>query len=200
MIKYWLKKIAKFEWNQAMNIKNTQTLLGIDPGTRFLGYGWIEIVKDHPETIVSSGCGTLTASATQSVARRLGTISIQLEEVFARTKPASVTVEKVFLGKSIESAFVLGQARGMVLTIAGKNGCEIFEAAPMAAKKSVTGNGHSTKEEVRTVLVNNLNLDPKLIASLPFDATDALALAYQTWRRTIVAARLEGSNLPGQNL
>lgn len=173
-----------------MKTPNTITILGIDPGTRNLGYGWIEVDAKRPEDIYDRGCGVLRASQKNDVATRLALLMRELELVMAERRPAIVTVEKVFLGKSAESAFVLGQARGVVLALAGRSGAEIREEAAVSAKKSVTGSGASEKTEVRYMLSRLLKLGHEL-DSVPLDASDALALAYHTWRRLCVETMLD---------
>ncbi len=174
-----------------MNPIRTLTILGIDPGTRNLGYGWIEVDANRPEDVYGRGCGVLRASAKDDVATRLSILMGELEKVIVDCRPAIVTVEKVFLGKSVESAFVLGQARGVVLALAARSGATVREEAAVSAKKSVTGSGASEKTEVRFMLSKLLKMGQEL-DSVPLDASDALALAYHTWRRLCVETMLDG--------
>ncbi len=164
------------------------TIFGIDPGTRTLGFGWIEVQTSNPEYVLSRGCGVIEAATgagrKDDVSARLAVIMRELEAVFAERRPSRVVVEKVFLGKNVDSAFVLGQARGVVLALAANAGAEICEVAAKTAKKSVTGNGGSEKTEVRLVLGRLLGMTDEL-ASLPIDASDGLALAYQGWRTLV---------------
>lgn len=173
-------------------MKKTVTIFGIDPGTRTLGFGWIEVEEACLENIVSRGCGVIEAaarSATENtVARRLALILRELEMVFAQRQPQIVVIEKVFLGKNVDSAFVLGQARGVVLALAAASGAAIREEAAKTAKKSVTGRGSAEKNEVRAMLGRLLAMSDEL-ESLPLDASDGLALAYQGWRSLISEKR-----------
>lgn len=159
--------------------------IGIDPGTRVLGYGWIEVDGRNSEDVVSRGCGVIKTSANDGAALRLATILEQLEVVFQKrmrgdTK-AIVVVERVFLGKNVASAFVLGQARGVVMAVAAKIGATVVEEATRTVKKTVTGNGAAEKTDVQTMLGRLLDLSDEL-TQLPLDASDALALAYHGWR------------------
>lgn len=164
------------------------TIFGIDPGTRVLGFGWIEVDASETERVLSRGCGVIEASSKiaseNAVPARLALILRELTEIFAQRRPSVVVVEKVFLGKNVDSAFVLGQARGIVLAVASAAGARIFEVAAKTAKKSVTGSGASEKTEVRLVLGRILGMSEEL-DSLPLDASDGLALAYQGWRSMI---------------
>ena len=171
----------------------TITIFGIDPGTRTLGFGWIEVDSGNLETIVSRGCGVIEAASRSprenTVSRRLALILRELAAVFAQRQPDVVVVEKVFLGKSVDSAFVLGQARGVVLALAAGTDAEIREEAAKTAKKSVTGRGSADKTEVRSMLGRVLAMSVEL-ESLPIDASDGLALAYQGWRSLILEDRM----------
>jgi crossover junction endodeoxyribonuclease RuvC len=170
------------------------TIFGIDPGTRVLGFGWIEVEVANPENVLSRGCGVIEASSKiaseNKVPARLALILRELSEVFAQRRPSLVVVEKVFLGKNVDSAFVLGQARGIVLALANAAGAEIFEVSAKTAKKSVTGSGASEKTEVRLVLGRILAMSEEL-ESLPLDASDGLALAYQGWRTMIGTMQMQ---------
>lgn len=167
-------------------------LFGVDPGTRNLGYGWIEVDRLRPDQVYARGCGVLRAPAKNDVATRLAQLMEQLEAIFLEHKPSIVTIEKVFLGKSVESAFVLGQARGVVMALTARSGAMVREEAAVSAKKSVTGSGSSEKTEVRLMLSRLLKMGPEL-DSIALDASDALALAYHTWRRLCVEKSLERS-------
>ena len=172
----------------------TITIFGIDPGTRTLGFGWIEVAKRNPEQILSRGCGVIEATSRiaseNTVAKRLALILRELGNVFAERQPQVVVVEKVFLGKNVDSAFVLGQARGVVLALASATGAEVREEAAKTAKKSVTGRGSAEKTEVRAMLGRLLAMSEEL-ESLPIDASDGLALAYQGWRSMIAENQMQ---------
>lgn len=181
--------------------EKTITIFGIDPGTRLLGFGWIELDASNLEVIVSRGCGVIdavsgaqTSSArgtkSRSVPERLSIILRDLQGVFAERRPDIVVVEKVFLGKNVESAFVLGQGRGVVLAVASMFGAEVREEAAKTAKKSVTGRGSAEKTEVRQTLGWLLGMSDEL-ESLPIDASDGLALAYQGWRSLLIESMIE---------
>jgi crossover junction endodeoxyribonuclease RuvC len=166
------------------------TIFGVDPGTRSLGFGWIEIDAAQPESVLSRGYGVVQPEGKLSVAERLSILMAELTDVFAERRPQVVVVEKVFMAKNVESAFVLGQARGVVLAVAAATGAVIQEEAAKTAKKSVTGRGSAEKAEVRMMLGRLLGMSEEL-ERLPLDASDALALAYQGWRTYVVGAAMK---------
>jgi len=168
--------------------RSTVTIFGVDPGTRKLGFDWIEVDAWSPETIVARGCGVIEPNGKEALPLRLASILGELQKLFAERQPDRVIVEKVFLGKSVTSAFVLGESRGVVLAVAASHGAEIFETAAKTAKKSVTGRGNAEKTEVRLILDRVLGLGGEL-ETLPLDASDGLALAYQGWRDYVLERR-----------
>jgi crossover junction endodeoxyribonuclease RuvC len=178
------------------SVGKTITIFGIDPGTRTLGFGWIEIDVHNLEIVVSRGCGVIEATSRtpsqNTVPMRLTLIMRELGLIFAQRQPTVVVVEKVFLGKNVDSAFVLGQARGVVLALAAGTGATIREESAKTAKKSVTGRGSAEKTEVRSMLGRLLAMSEEL-ESLPIDASDGLALAYQGWRSLIASQRFDMS-------
>ena len=145
-------------------------ILGIDPGSRFLGYGVISVENSRLKAI---DYGVLKFAAEVPLSQRLHEIGVGVQELFKKFQPAHVSLEKIFLGKNADSAFKLGHARGVVIYEALSAGCEIFEYATRSVKKGITGNGGAEKDHVRMVVQNLLKLPP--VKSL--DASDALAMA-----------------------
>lgn len=145
-------------------------ILGIDPGSRFLGYGVISVANG---TMTAIDCGVLKFNAETPLAERLHDIGQGVQELFKKFKPHHVSLEKIFLGKNADSAFKLGHARGVIIYEALIAGCEVHEYATRIVKKGITGNGGAEKEQVRAVVCNILRIP--LLKSL--DASDALAMA-----------------------
>jgi crossover junction endodeoxyribonuclease RuvC len=145
-------------------------ILGIDPGSRFLGYG---VVSVHAGQIKAVDFGVLKFNSEVPLSERLLTIGEGVRELFARFKPDQLSLEKIFLSKNADSAFKLGHARGVIIYEALKARAEVYEYATRVVKKGITGNGGAEKEHVRLVVRNMLSLGP--VKSL--DASDALAMA-----------------------
>jgi crossover junction endodeoxyribonuclease RuvC len=93
--------------------------------------------------------------------------------VIAQHTPDSSVVEEVFVAANPRSALVLGQARGAILAAVARAGVPVNEYTPARIKRSVTGNGRATKQQVKTMVKRLLSLD-RVPAS---DAADALAAA-----------------------
>lgn len=166
-----------------------EVVLGIDPGTRVLGWGAVLAVPRAPRLLA---CGVLTARARDGIALRLGALAEQLEELLGSVKPSVVAVETAFTALNVKSALRIGEARGLVLAAAGRRGVAVDEIAPATAKRSVLGNGRATKEQVASMVPKLLGVSDEL--EVPLDATDALALALAHLRRREAPG---GSSLAG---
>lgn len=146
-------------------------VLGIDPGSRYLGFGLVEWRQNQALHVHS---GVVRADQRAPLHERLGTIYADLREVFARFQPAAVAVEGVFSHKNARSALILGHARGVALLLAAQAGLEVFEYAPARVKKAVGAGGNDSKESVARMVERWLALEAPLDRA---DAYDALAVA-----------------------
>jgi crossover junction endodeoxyribonuclease RuvC len=147
-------------------------VLGVDPGTRSLGYGALVIAPGGPRFVA---CGVLAPPARAPVPVRLAEILAELERLLAALRPGFLALERAFHSKNVQAAFRIGEARGVVLAAAARAGIEILELAPAAAKKAVVGHGAASKEQIARMVAHLLGTGP---LAVPRDATDALALAF----------------------
>lgn len=146
-------------------------LLGIDPGTRVIGFGALRIGPDGPRLV---GAGVIRTSARADAATRLGELCEGIERVLGELRPEVVVVERAFAARNVASALRIGEGRGVVLAAAARAGARVVEMPPAAAKKALVGNGQAHKSQVAAMVARLLGLDA---APEPLDATDALALA-----------------------
>lgn len=146
-------------------------VLGIDPGSRFLGYG---LVAWRANKAIHVASGVVRADAKAPLHQRLGTIFTELQRVVNVFKPDAVAVEGVFTHKNARSALILGHARGVALLIADQAGLGVHEYAPARVKKSVGAGGNDSKDSVARMVELLLNLTQPLERE---DAYDALAVA-----------------------
>jgi crossover junction endodeoxyribonuclease RuvC len=146
-------------------------VLGIDPGTAALGWG---IVDRTGATLRLVDAGCLETSADLGLPDRLLAIHRFLGELIARHDPSIVAVERLFFSRNAQTAFAVGQARGVVLLAAAETGRVVREATPSEVKVAVTGSGTADKEQVgrMVAVVLGLAAPPR-----PDDAADALAVA-----------------------
>ncbi|MBM4171555.1 MAG: crossover junction endodeoxyribonuclease RuvC [Ignavibacteria bacterium] len=146
-------------------------ILGVDPGTIVTGYGIIEF--NHNElTYVKSGL--IKIPAIKDFAPRLQKIYDDLILLMKKYDPDEFALETAFYGKNVQSALKIGYARGVSLLAAAHNKLSIKEYSPREIKKSVVGNGASSKEQVQFMVKKLLNLRN---IKIKFDETDALAVA-----------------------
>ncbi len=148
-------------------------VLGIDPGTAALGYGIVERAGGRLREI-DHGC--LVTSPDTSLPDRLLRIHGLVDELIAIHQPVLVAVERLFFSKNVQTAFAVGQARGVVLLAAAQHGVPVREATPNEVKSAITGYGAADKQQVGRMvqLVLGMRVLPR-----PDDAADALAIA--TW-------------------
>ncbi len=146
-------------------------VLGIDPGTAALGWGLVDRTGGTLR-LVDAGC--LETSPDLALPDRLLAIHRFLEELIARHGPDIVAVERLFFSRNAQTAFAVGQARGVVLLAAAAAGKLVREATPSEVKLAVTGSGTADKEQVGRMVAVSLGLRE---APRPDDAADALAVA-----------------------
>jgi crossover junction endodeoxyribonuclease RuvC len=145
-------------------------ILGLDPGTRKVGFGLIE--KNRNKIKVAKYGVISTGRA--SVAERLKFIFIRLQKLLEKEKPNQVALEKIFFNKDPIATIKIGEARGVIQVSASLHNIQIFEYTTSAVRKAVTGSGRADKEEVKKMICLLLGIE----GDLPEDASDALALAY----------------------
>ena len=144
-------------------------ILGIDPGSRFLGFAVIDVAQ----TFKVVEMGVYKFNLKKDLNQRLAEVGEGMSELLQTYKPDHVSLEKIFLGKNADSAFKLGHARGVVIYRCVQQEIPLFEYATRVVKKGITGRGSSEKVQVRATLEAYLKIGK--IKSL--DASDALSLA-----------------------
>ncbi|MDB2576136.1 crossover junction endodeoxyribonuclease RuvC [Planctomycetota bacterium] len=146
-------------------------ILGIDPGTRLMGYGAIIHHSDGPRMLAA---GAIRGGPSKDVPTRLGEIRRELDVLLSRLRPSVVVVEHAFTAINMQSALRVGEGRGVALSAAVVHGAEVVQYQASEAKKSVVGDGQAKKERVAAMVAAELGLE---VVPEPIDATDALALA-----------------------
>jgi crossover junction endodeoxyribonuclease RuvC len=154
-------------------------ILGVDPGSRLLGYGCIEKIGNQFR-VVTHGTVQLyhkeykNIPVDETTPSRLKEIHEKLSEIIRTYKPQAMAVEKVFFAKNAVSALKLGQARGVVLLTGALHDLEIHEYSATEVKGMVSGYGRADKEQVAKTL--KLILGQQDFETL--DSSDALAIAF----------------------
>lgn len=154
-----------------MGNKPEKIILGIDPGTTIMGYG---VISDNGREMKLIAMGVLKLSKYSSQALRLRKIFERTLALVEQYKPDEFSIEAPFYGKNVQSMLKLGRAQGVAMAAALYRDIPIFEYSPLQIKKSITGNGAASKEQVAAMLNNLLKFDHKPDS---LDATDGLAAA-----------------------
>ncbi len=145
--------------------------MGIDPGTRFVGYG---IIDKNGSRMALVGCGTIRPSPTSPLPSRLKHIFEGLHSLIEQHRPEVVAIEDVFAGKGSKSSIKIGEGRGVALVCAALREVRVAEYTATRVKMATTGNGHASKQQVQKMVRAILRLDGGALAE---DAADALAIA-----------------------
>jgi crossover junction endodeoxyribonuclease RuvC len=146
-------------------------VLGIDPGTAATGYG---VVERQGAKLRAVDYGCLETLPTQELPARLLEIHRAVTELILTHKPVHLGVERLFFNKNVQTAFAVGQARGVVLLAAAEHGLPVFEYGPHEVKLAVTGYGRADKRQVQRMVQAVLGMT---VLPRPDDAADALAVA-----------------------
>lgn len=146
-------------------------ILGVDPGTLFTGYAVISGVNEPLELLE---CDVLKISPKNKLPIRLKHIYDTLVKVIRSYKPDEFAIETAFYSKNVQSTLKLGHARGVCILAAVNKQVPTSEYSPKEVKKSVTGLGNASKEQVRYMAMQIFKLK-KLPKQL--DISDAIAVA-----------------------
>lgn len=162
-------------------------VLGIDPGLRIAGYGCIDLDSSSQRlTVVEAGA--IRMRIDESVPFRLLQLFDDISEIIKDTSPELFAVETIFTHRrQVSTATVMGHARGVILLAGQQASLPLMELTPTEIKKSVTGTGRATKEQVQVSVARLLHLkDPPE----PTDVSDALAIAVTAAMRTQMNAKI----------
>ncbi len=147
--------------------------LGIDPGTRRIGYGIIE--KVHADVcFIAAGILEIASSRDTDDIAALQETKRGIDVLIKKYKPDVFAIEKLFFAKNQKTALAVAQARGVILLAAAECGLAVKEFTPNEVKLGISGYGLADKKAmlkmVRLILGQH---DLKIID----DASDALAIA-----------------------
>ena len=147
-----------------------KNILGVDPSLRGTGYGIIRVARPFPQTLAH---GTVSCSAGWPRSRCLVKIVQTLRDVIKQHRPEVCVIEGLFYAQNLQTALIMGEARGAALAAIAEEGIDIFEIAPRKVKQAIVGYGAAQKSAVAKMVQRMLHL-PEPPSP---DAADALALA-----------------------
>lgn len=149
-------------------------ILGIDPALSVTGYGLIDCRRDGLSLIEA---GVIKTSPKQGTGERLAKIYHAAQKLISDAAPDTVVLEKLYAHyKHPATAYILGQARGVICLACAEKNIPLVEYAATRVKKAVVGRGLAAKYQVKMMVANVLKLK---VSSFPkyTDVSDGLALA-----------------------
>jgi crossover junction endodeoxyribonuclease RuvC len=148
------------------------TILGIDPGVAFTGYGVIRCENGGVMRLVDYG--VITTPPGQALEIRLKSIFDGIERVIKDVRPSRAATETVFYSKNLKSLVQVSEAIGVVSLAVCRHGLTLSRYTPLEVKQAISGNGRAKKNQIQLMVTNILDLrDPPK----PDHASDALAVA-----------------------
>ena len=147
-------------------------ILGIDPGLKATGYGFIEYHKPNFRLIET---GAIQPKQTEPIQLRILKIYSGLNGLIDQHKPDVLVLEKLYTHYNHPTtASILGHIRGVVCLLCAQKDIILIEQSVKRIRKAITGNGSSNKDQIQRFVAQTFNIDA---GKLTLDASDALALA-----------------------
>jgi crossover junction endodeoxyribonuclease RuvC len=147
-------------------------ILGVDPALAVTGYG---VIKTGAGRIGLLEAGIISTSAKDPATKRLDKIYRAMVKLISDTHPDCLVLEKIFSHyRHPTTAYILGEARGVICLAAATKKVLLVEYAATRIKKAIVGNGMASKFQMQRMVAQALG-----IKQLPkyTDVTDALGLA-----------------------
>lgn len=155
-------------------------ILGLDPGLHATGYGVIEATAGSPKLVEA---GVLRIPDGGTLSERLALLFESVCEILDELKPTIVAVEELFSHFARpRTAVIMGHARGVLLLAAAQRGIPTASYLPTKVKRSLTGHGRASKEQMQAAIQMHFSLDKP---PEPPDVADALAVAlchFHQWK------------------
>ena len=145
-------------------------VLGIDPGSRYTGYG---VVRKQGRDLIYVASGRVNAAKAGELPDRLPVIYEAMQQLLGEFEPDVAALESVFFAKNAMSSLKLGHARGVSMLACQLADVSVHEYAPATVKQAVAGHGRADKSEVLQMVKMTLEIE----GDLAEDAADALAVA-----------------------
>ena len=147
-------------------------ILGVDPGLNVTGYG---VIDDSGGKLRLVEGGVVRTKASEALGQRLAAIHEGIASVISENGPDVVVVEELYSTYAHpKTAILMGHARGVAYLAASHSGLPVASYTATRVKKSLTGTGSASKQQLQRMVCQLLGLDE---APKPADVTDALALA-----------------------
>jgi crossover junction endodeoxyribonuclease RuvC len=145
-------------------------ILGIDPGTRNMGYALIKL-ENGKISLVEAGLIKMKAEELQF---QIPQMVEGLSTVFDAHKIDEVAMEDIFYAHNPKTTIKLAQFRGAIMLKLLQEFGQFNEYTALQVKKALTGNGKASKEQVNFMVKRLLNIKKEI---KPLDISDAMAVA-----------------------
>ncbi len=150
-------------------------VLGVDPGLQITGYAVVEATPSGPFVCEAGVIRPAHGRSSADLAERLASLYTGIEEIVAQFRPDVAVVEQLYAHyEHPRTAILMAHARGVILLAAAQHGLPVVSYNASRIKKTITGHGRATKEQMQRTMQQELRL-PRLPE--PPDVADALAAA-----------------------
>ena len=169
-------------------------ILGIDPGLNTTGYAVIEVVGASPKLLEAGIIKSVDRRESPDMGERLKSLYDGVSEVIDQYHPTMLAIEQLYAHYAHpRTAILMGHARGAVLLAAAQRGMSVASYAATQIKKTVTGSGRASKEQMQAAMLREFG-QKKLPE--PHDVADAMAIALCHYHlRSAIGAQGRGVNL-----
>lgn len=145
-------------------------ILGIDPGSRNMGYSIIES-DGRKHRLIEAGLIKISKAPLQE---QIVKVTEGIDLILKDSQIDEVAIEDIFFAFNPKTVLKLAQFRGAVsLKILQEIGY-FYEYTPLQVKKALTGNGKASKEQVAFMVKRLLGIRGEV---KPLDITDAMAIS-----------------------
>lgn len=164
-------------------------ILGVDPGTLFMGYAVLHTMGSRVEVL---DFGVYDVHKLEDQYARLQREFFFLQELIDTHHPTVLAIESQFVDKNPQTMIKIVHAQGVAIAAALSKDVPVQEYSPMKIKMAITGNGHASKHQVADMLQRFLHIaDEDMPKKL--DATDALGIAYCHYLQLGMPVREKGA-------
>lgn len=146
------------------------TILGIDPGTRNMGYALISL-QNSKISLIEAGLIKMKAEDLQF---QIPQMVEALDTIFANHTIDQVAVEDIFYAHNPATTIKLAQFRGAIMLKLLQSFGQFHEYTALQVKKALTGKAKAQKEQVAFMVKRLLNIKGEI---KPLDISDAMAVA-----------------------
>ena len=146
-------------------------VLGVDPSLTATGFA---ILESQGSAWCALAHGAVRTQPRTPRATRLLAIHDEILTLIRRWEPNFVAVESSFVAENVRSAMAIGEVRAIVMLAGAASNLDVFEYSPTEVKQAVAGYGRSDKEQVREMVLRQVDVAEPFKSS---DAADAAAVA-----------------------